>query len=245
MSKHYEPTVMTHPVKRSPLLGLPRTEWPEDMELFLREKFLAGYSSTQIAQAINGSGRWPKFPKTRNSIIGKIHRLGIGDTRPLRETETAARAKAKSQIWNPQLDAHILKQYAEGLNLGVIADNTNVAFGTAMAHQTIRYRLVDLGVYKRAGKAVAHARSTKAGYSAPPLIVNIVEALPSTSVHSHDTDRSMCQWPTSEDARDMHVCGQKVVQGAYCARHSLIAYRQPPSARRNALFHRRNEYDSE
>lgn len=39
-------------------------------------------------------------------------------------------------------------------------------------------------------------------------------------------------WPTSTDVSCMEVCGQRVVAGAYCARHALLAYRTMPTRKR-------------
>lgn len=233
--------------------------WPDEMVELLKLKLQAGLSYSQIATAINGSGRWPKLQKTRNAVLGKALRDGLTDLVPFagskhsRGKGTNATVRDKSGRWTPPLDAHILKLYGEGLRPAVIADAMNAGFAMDITYHHVRHRLTALGVFEKAGprrtdhpaRQMGHPypHQTKGGPSAG-FIPQIVEASPETSVLSHDTDPAKhCQWPTSDGARAMHVCGQTIVQGAYCARHAEIAYRQLPTPRRNAGFHRRNQFD--
>jgi GcrA cell cycle regulator len=234
--------------------------WPGDMVEELLKLHAAGYSHAQIAAAINGSGRWPSLPKTRNATLGKLHRMGHSSggkrsspAKPLPPKEIVDRPKVPPMVWTQPLDKHIQDRYAGGLTLKVIAVDTTIAFSLPipLTFQMIRSRLTELGGYqpKRSTdgpkKPKIHNNSFRQ-HGAPVAghLPRIVEPNPKHSVHSHDTDiRAQCQWPTSEGARDMHVCGQSVVQGAYCARHAALAYRQAPAPRRAALFHKKHEFD--
>lgn len=258
MSSRYEPTVMRHPVnqpgggnKRSTQSSevgyVPNHDWPDDMVALLKAELLRGQSRSEIASTINGSGRWPKNRKSRCAVGAKIGRLDIGDTKGLPEKEPTDKER-KAAIWTQPLDALIVKLYddAKGLTTGQIAAQVLIECGVKLAHQAVRFRLTDLGVFKVKGELVKHRHRGGASLSngwvsgggGEATLVDIVEPNPPTSVHSHETEADQCQWPTSANARDMHVCGEKAVCGAYCERHGAIAYRKPPRAGRAGAFHK-------
>lgn len=55
-------------------------------------------------------------------------------------------------------------------------------------------------------------------------------------------ERNSCKWPTSNDARNMTMCGRFVTVGAYCETHGALAYQIKPSKRRTSLISKPQEF---
>ncbi|MEL6758222.1 MAG: GcrA family cell cycle regulator [Pseudomonadota bacterium] len=52
--------------------------WTADAELLLKQWWNEGYSATEISHKLGSRGVW----KTRNAIIGKVHRMGMARRAP-------------------------------------------------------------------------------------------------------------------------------------------------------------------
>lgn len=264
MSGKYERTVQRHAVihtgsrsvstSRSSEVGFViKPDWPDEMVELLKTELADGQSAGLIAKTINGSGRWPKNRKSRSAVIGKISRLGLAGTKASLPSATKGRPRTKitAIVWTQPLDELIVKLYdaGRGLKPKAIAARLASHHDLKIGNRSIAFRLTDLGVFVRRGGEIAKHQHRAQGSSITagwgngagraPTLVDIVEPNPATSVHSHLTDpATQCQWPTSHDVRDMHVCGAEAVCGAYCAYHGSIAYKQAPRPRRAAAFHK-------
>jgi hypothetical protein len=130
--------------------------------------------------------------------------------------------------------------FNEGRKLLWIANEFFVRFHIVVDRWDLRRRLKELGAYKTGRRAPARD-TTMLPKETPPMHVNIVEDRPLTSVPVGELKRGQCKWPTNDAATE--ACGASISVGAYCPRHAVIAYQAPPTAKRNALFHRKNQYD--
>jgi hypothetical protein len=244
MTKDYEPTMHPHPVARkipdSLHLGV-ASLWPDEMVELAKREWERGTSASQIASMINA--QWPKLRKTRNAIVGKIHRMGLGSTRPL---ALADRARIAAPIaWTEALDLALRRNHAAGLGAVAISRKLYADFNLTISSRLIVARLVAIGARAKGVKTRGPGKYGHApfGDEHEPMLPEIIEAAPETSTPMHETAFDACKWPTSNDLLSMEVCGQPAKIGAYCAKHGALAYTRMPDRKRNDLFFKRNEYD--
>jgi GcrA cell cycle regulator len=156
----------------------------------------------------------PPVYKTRNAVVGKAHRLGLA------ERATVVR---KPRVYTTQNRADVSAQLER-------AREKRVKRTTVDTSKVKALRLVGPGRYRQ----TARDEVLK--------LPDIVE--PSkTSILMCNADDSQCKWPASGDVMDMHVCGDPVVAGPYCAFHARRGYTMLPTKKRNARFFARQETD--
>jgi len=112
-------------------------------------------------------------------------------------------------------------------------------FHVVIDRWVLRTRLGQLGAYKK--RQVKPVRDVMLPKETPPRIINIIDTDPASSVSYEALGPGMCKWPANDAATA--ACGAPISTGAYCPHHAAIAYHAPPTAKRNKLFHRRNQYD--
>lgn len=195
-------------------------EWDPEHAEYLR--VLVVENGLQAAAALEElQSKYPCIAWTRNTVIGKLHRMQwmrngeVPKPKVKRQPKASAPRSTPAQIaWNEKAKAERQRLRLE--QAGLRSDS-------------------DAGLERRPylGKRATaeNIAERRLGY-----IPDIVEALPRTSRPINETSRHDCKWPTTHDIRDFMVCGQPATAGAYCAKHARLAYRVMPTVRRNANF---------
>jgi hypothetical protein len=221
---------------------LSKIEWPSEAIEELRRLHRADHKAAAILARLQQA--FPSFTFTRNSVMGKIWRLGLTNSnspKRLPRSAAARRDKAPPMRWTDVLDALIIRDYGLGRQPGRIAEILQQEHQVITTRHAVRQRLIALGRYKQPGDVPPSGRGPLSREATPPKHLVIVEDLPETSVGIETTQaRVQCQYPTSDDMKT--VCGARATTGSYCERHAAVVYRSPPTGRRVASFHRRNEY---
>lgn len=177
-----------------------------------------GDSAAVISRNVSGS---TQVPRSRNSIISLVHRMGLPGRNVIERKATTYGARKERQAALARGTSNIIGAHEQ-------EHERSVAPPTRQRHRGTVSTLTgyDAGAHKHA---------------APPQLIEVAEAT-STQVPHLDATHAHCSWPASTDVRDMKVCGAKVTCGAYCDHHAGLAYRSPPGRRRAVSFHRKEEY---
>lgn len=235
----------------------PNPDWPDDMVAFMDEalsrKWPGTLSASGVAKAINADPRWSHLKrKTRLSIIGKAHRVGAAGRQPYvnRPGGGSMPDKEGSIIdWSPRADQ--IMRNMPNATCAEVASKINAELDLSVnpqhvAHRRRKLNLARVVVRKKPDRSVLHGYMRERHYDMHVKLPLNTES-PNTSVAltdvTHDRASSTCMWPVSEDITDMKVCGSAVKIGAYCAHHAGRAYSQMPTKKRNATFHRVNQFD--
>jgi len=214
------------------------TSWTDSEIEFHKREWEAGVAPHVIADQMTSL-----FHRdiTRNAVLGRAWRQGMSKSRHTTKAKTKVR-------WMAEQDEMIRREYTSGRKLSWIADQFYFRFGIRTDRFQIRKRLTVLRVYKAGGfkrpkpEPALHTYGRPVGGPAtPPQMIDIIEAVPPTSVPTAQLEPGMCKWPTNKSATA--ACGAPISMGAYCPRHAEMAYRVPPTPCRHALFNRRNQYD--
>lgn len=190
---------------------------PKEIELLL---VLAeqGLSFSQIAQTINDR---LGASKTRNSVVGKMHRMGL--MKPL--APRPPKIPKPLFRWTAEMDAHVRYCFEAGnLRPSQIAIRLNNKFGTEVSHIMVGKRMSVLGL--RDYVRVPERRS--AGYVQEPQHIELPFDRNAPTVSFIESTRFQCKWPAKGEGRAMRVCGQAVTCGSYCSKHASLAYRLTP-----------------
>lgn len=196
---------------------------PERVEQ-LTKLWLDGYSATEIANIMQlGS---------RNSVIGKVHRLGIKRDLPatpsgLRQPKKHKQPRKNSRgqyrsNWTHEMDVQLRTLFAQGLSDRAIAARMEPS------HSSITKRRHKLGLKaKKAKPKPKRAHITNRNQA-------LAEANRKTQGLRIDQLRpNQCRWATNEPplGGDYVFCGDKIEPGKpYCAAHCAIAYRPTEDA---------------
>lgn len=199
--------------------------WTEERTARLRELHAAGWSASQIAADLGGV--------TRNSIIGKWHRLELTSPRVVIE-------------WTPERDVELRSMADAGLN------RTDIAQYFRCNQRTLYTRTKKLGVvvrsnYYTGGAGVrttdrapntSRQRRRKNPFFQSISFVNRPPAPNPFTTKFIDLEDWQCRFPSGDDG-DIRFCGGHKFSTSektysYCAEHCQMAY-QPyrPPAHRN------------
>ena len=191
---------------------------PERIEQ-LTKLWLEGYSATEIAKIMQlGS---------RNSVIGKVHRLGIkrdlpatpsGLRQPKKHKQPRKNRKGQYRSnWTHEMDVQLRTLFAQGLSDRAIADRMEPS------HSSITKRRHKLGL-----KAKKARPKPKRAY-----ITDRAKAIAEANRNTQgltimDLGPRQCRFGTN-DPKPGHLhlfCGQKTPAGqSYCEAHAAIVYR--------------------
>ena len=202
-------------------------QWTEESTAQLRELWLSGLSGTECGKILGLS---------RNSVIGKVARLGIG--RPSLKTlpvtapvyEAATPVPTYRSLW---AEAEI-NRAIELRKSGMIVVDIAMALGRSF--EATKKKLKDLKISVGEPKRVER--------TARPFIRQIVER-PASVVSLFDLRHGDCRWPFGDPGDDdFGFCGQRVERegSPYCACHRRIAYVPAPKMKPN-LYKERVRHD--
>ena len=183
--------------------------WTKDRSDEAIRRWLAGDSATQIARNMGGG-------LTKNAIIGRLHRLGIGN----------AQRDEPSQVkrpWTRNDDASAIALRAEGLTSGQIAAELRRGKDAVRSHFV---RLTRHGV--TLPKASSKRPSSPMGAIAMPNLDPPLSepAKPSSSpITILDLTDCTCRWPLWSGAEPRFYCGAAHApgEGPYCVEHRKSA----------------------
>jgi GcrA cell cycle regulator len=192
--------------------------WTDERVGMLKKLFHDGLGASQIAREIGAP--------TRNSVIGKIHRLGLSriKLKKLPSPSIAKPAKPPHQI-SATVDRNKSPKTPKGVR------SSNNTFNPRQSPEAIA-----LGAAKGReafSAAMENFQCTEATELSPEEIgaraVRLVEA------RDHD-----CRWPIGDPvSENFRFCGfDAVANGPYCRRHSAIAYQAAPRPLRREAFSR-------
>ncbi len=183
-------------------------EWTDALISRLKEMWSHGYTATQIADALGAP--------SRNSILGKLHRL----KEPLKNNEF---------VWTDEAVATLKRMHAQGSTSRTIAAILQTSLYSIRGKsrylnlsfaQVRRDHAVATRAFKTERRAIRTAERAAAFTPAPA-------AAPSLNMTFADLARHSCRYPTSpEDAPAMLFCGIVQREGSsYCPHHHSVAYK--------------------
>ena len=207
--------------------------WTPDRDAQLRALWDAGHTGTDIAQRMGA---------TKNSIIGRVHRLKL-----------APRVSPIATItrpWTEEEDARLTQLYGGFLNVDQIGQKLD------RSPASIRYRAVHLGLVSKKGSAEHRARlsgaqrkrtspvqraattsaappSARGGRASfPPPEPDLPGVAPDTLQQRRVFSGTQCKAVISGERRAVRFCEQPVIASAkgqhcaspYCLEHYAAAY---------------------
>lgn len=207
---------------------LPPSPWTDERVVLLKKMLGDGDSASEIARAIG---------TTRNSVLGKLHRLGLAEELTL--------------IWTKAVVARLIKLWRDGMSYRQIAAELGLSRNTVMG-KGVRLKLSK--IYPRArvtpvsrGKAGANSDRAATQRIAAKLLkvrhpqnggvaeVNLVvrdegpRRADFLCVGLLDLEKHHCRFPRGGDEGEpITFCGQPKMDGeSYCLAHHRIAYNAP------------------
>ena len=210
-----------------------RSTWTPNRDAQLRALWDAGHTGTEIARLMGA---------TKNSIIGRVHRLGF----PKRAIPEALKV---ARLWAPEDDARLRQLYGGFLNAAQIAERMD---RTPLA---IKYRATVLGLTfkkvspprgavvsgarvrtsrsKRAAKTSAAPPSARGGRTVCPTSEpNLPGVAPETLLQRRVFSKRLCKAVIGGERGAVQFCDQPVIASAkgqhcaspYCLEHYAAAY---------------------
>ena len=197
-------------------------EWSEEALTMITDMWKRGYTGTQIA---NRLARELKVYKTRNAVVGKLHRIGQADNRPANiQTDMSA----QSGTWTAGLTKRLVEEYEKNQNINQIATTLNEAFGLRLTYRMVYKRLVTLDLHKPASKIMrpsSPAVQVRNMRERALLMERMSEPHFGPSIAFMEREWDQCCWPVSGNGSDMRVCGNIVFNRSYCRTHYLDSTR--------------------
>jgi hypothetical protein len=193
------------------------TDWSPEEDEWLRQQCETTASYAMMAAAFVQTF---KFKRTRNAILGRAARRGYAVNKPGYQNRLKGVPKAGSKGLR-KYDKMVRVQKKAALAPVVFKDRDPK--GLRSDAEPILRRSHPHMVRRATPEEIAERQKGE--------LPCIIEAEPLTSVPFMQADG--CKWPTTEDPRDLHVCGAEREIGAYCTRHARVAYREMPTPRRN------------
>lgn len=191
------------------------TAWTPDKIAYLRQWWKNGKSASEIAAHIGMS---------RNSVVGKAQRLGLGDTRPPRECK----------VWTPRRVAVLRRDWPTKS-----ASQIGEALGLSRSSVTSKAR--KLGLKKRSPADPARKPANRRKSAATMVLLsNAARRNAANEATQHTTGITpgfqapvarRCQWLHGEPT-NRNFCGAPVRPGAsYCEEHFARCYVAPEDRR--------------
>ena len=181
----------------------------------IKQLWMDGYSATEIGVIVG---------KTRNSVIGWVHRQGIKRNLPMDIANRKAAAKRSASTryqsrWTKERDEWLTDLHGKKLSDREIGERMGIA------HSTVAKRRKVLGL-----KANTPPRKPKRR----PRLTDRAKALMEANANTQgltilDLGPRQCRFCTNNPpVGGVHVfCGNKVERGtSYCADHAAIVFRE-------------------
>ncbi|MBE6445140.1 MAG: hypothetical protein E7019_03670 [Alphaproteobacteria bacterium] len=173
--------------------------WTDEMIEQLKKMWDEGLTTGEIGRRLNVS---------KNSIVGKVHRLGLsGRPSPIKKKDqTSETPKSEKKQSAPKEKAKSVAPETKTVTEKPKKDAKNIA----KTENVAKADEIDL---KFIPAPIKEKTPSKAGQN-----VSLVEL-----------DNHTCRWPIGDPKDDnFHFCGKKVRIGqTYCDEHSAIAYVKP------------------
>lgn len=248
--------------------GKPADPWTPEALALLKDRQARGWSGNQIRVALAELN--PPVYKSRNAIIGKIHRLALTKV----EGE-GIRSGLCEVNWTERMDEDLRTLVRAGHSQHATAAEMQSAHGKEgvrpFSTHIVAKRMRDLGLVSQNIKATRtrggtyrrypsaepkrppmalgnpldrHQRKERTAALAPmQMAVEEMRPLVCEPVPMTEATEKQCHWPASSDARGMLVCGGPIKVGSYCGFHANAGFRQMPTKGRNASYRKRQEFD--
>ena len=184
--------------------------WTDQMVEDLREMWKQGLTTAEIGK---------KLGVSKNSIVGKVHRLGLsGRPSPIKKKDTSAETEGKSVAPKDKVTKSE-KESAKNVDASV-KDKVKEA------------KSVQPSTEKNVEKVDAELKEIK---DAPKVEPEVKECFKSDleksakAVSLMELDNHTCRWPLGDPKdENFRFCGKKVRIGqTYCEEHAAVAYVKP------------------
>jgi len=212
--------------------------WTDEILEALRVAWcVKGQSSSEIARDLNRRFG-TKF--TRNSIVGKTHRVGFVQDYQLRPNSPT----------NPgPVERRLRALWPEPISLDKIAQTLGAEFGGEFTAGAVRLKGLRMGLPARppywavgpnGPKTPSKPRATAAPKPAkptpephkPPPVLTVVPSVPPVPTPPYDGPTlsimelvsTSCRFPVSGHGAETRFCGAPRGDGPYCTCHARIAY---------------------
>lgn len=205
--------------------------WTTDCVEVLCQLWREGHTSGDIARYFT---RTYQTPVTRNSIMGKVHRLQIQRNapaiprQPTSQTPQTPHGKPLPPVgarfqstWTEDQDRKFKEMYQAGFSDQQIANEIN------MSKSAVQKRRTKLGMVTKQFKKKAHSKPKRAFISDRKKALLRANAK-TQAVRIEQLGPRDCRWATNDPVRgaDFAFCGREVEKGrSYCSDHCAIAYR--------------------
>ena len=191
--------------------------WTDQMVEDLKRMWKEGYTTGEIGK---------KLGVTKNSIVGKVHRLGLsGRPSPIKKKPEAGRsAPSKSPAATPKP--------AEKK----AAPSTHPTADSLASKAQPSPQPAPSAKPQTSGSATSHPSNTfapsfkeKNDFFFSPRIEPSHHISPSGYTSLTSLDNHTCRWPIGDPKdENFHFCGKKVRLGqTYCEEHAALAYVKP------------------
>ncbi len=207
--------------------------WTDQVIDNVKALYLGGLSCTLIGK---------RYGVTRNTIIGKAHRMGwkrAGATILVRE----------SASWNDALDARLKEMVNDGKTRSVMAAELGFSYNQVLSRcRVLGLKVTDGRVFTLApfgatgascnGSQRSRRLKELGAHGAPAPIINEpadpnIKGLTCVQMPVYGA----CRWPLTGTGADMVMCGQRSGEDTYCRFHAPLAYQpavmSPARSQRN------------
>jgi hypothetical protein len=195
--------------------------WSDEITEEVKALYLEGHSATMIGNRLG---------VTRNTIIGKMHRLGIkrsGPTIPLRE----------SAQWSTELDDKLREMAKNKATRQEMADALGFTYNQVLSRtRTLKIKIVDARTFVLAPFSAGNRNGTDSakrkhelGQSRAPARIVCEPADPNIKGCTVLTlpARGACRWPVTGSGADLVMCSQASGDAIYCGAHHALAFTSP------------------
>jgi hypothetical protein len=181
------------------------TRWTPNLEEELKSLQLSGFSARVMAE---------RFGVTRNSIIGKLNRLGLS-------------AAEVAHPWKPEEEEYLTSRWREAERIEQIAEELTSKFGTPRTAKSVSCKAKALGLYSRRTRHPARP-SSKRVYSAKAAVLQfkkrqLPDGFEPLNIPFLQAVDGQCRDVVGRGEDGLVVfCGHPVVLNHDCAAHRMI-----------------------
>jgi hypothetical protein len=195
--------------------------WTDENMEIVKTMWLGGHSATLIGR---------QFGVTRNTIIGKVSRMGwVREkcTIPLKDSAT----------WTDEMDARLKRMAGDGASRSTMAVDLGLTYNQVLSRcRVLKLKVKDgrvftLSPFTGAGRSGAEnsRRMKEFGIAGAPA--RIVDEAPDPTMTGltilQMPNRGACRWPISGSGAGMIMCGAQCGEDTYCGSCRERAYIAP------------------
>lgn len=198
--------------------------WTDKMVEELKRLWDQGITTGEIGRRLGIS---------KNSIVGKVHRLGLeGRPSPIKKTNDATENKTPKTSSKSSKSSKTTKVKPDKKS----AENTKASVPDKSSNKSVEKTKK---VEKKTDEPVKDSQPLKTPKSFSKPLANEPRFIPSTAdkaekvykenISLTELDNHTCRWPLGDPKdEDFRFCGRKVKTGqTYCEEHAAIAYVKP------------------